>query len=331
MELFGRARLPMVSDKPYSLTLGSYAFYWMALERPLENEAQARLGSYAPPLARGLVAARSHDRRRARGAGGGLAGLSRVALLVRRGGRRIATARVNDGASIGVGDGAPRHDVRHGRVRDRRTRDVRLAAGVRATERHADSVRRGRLRLRQAGRRRRDARRRARRRDLGPAAARRALPRSARRGEAGRRDRHRLRDGARGRRRRRPGHRREALQRRHPVWRSVSPEGVPAPRVRAQPRARCRPATGEGRAGARSSVRGRDRVSQGAVGAEHAGRAAALRYETRVRPGSRRAPSSVASTSGSSRRTTSRCCRPSLRGPSCRTSRRSCRPRWPRP
>jgi maltose alpha-D-glucosyltransferase / alpha-amylase len=48
-ELFGRARFPTVTDKVYPLTLGSYAFYWMALDRPPENEALARLESYSPP------------------------------------------------------------------------------------------------------------------------------------------------------------------------------------------------------------------------------------------------------------------------------------------
>src|SRR5450432_2119232 len=41
-ELFGRTRMPPITERPYFLTLGSYAFYWMALERPPENEAQIR-------------------------------------------------------------------------------------------------------------------------------------------------------------------------------------------------------------------------------------------------------------------------------------------------
>ncbi len=47
-ELFGRSRLPVVGDRPYPLTLGGYAFYWMVLERP-DNEAQATLERYVPP------------------------------------------------------------------------------------------------------------------------------------------------------------------------------------------------------------------------------------------------------------------------------------------
>ncbi|MDP9037343.1 MAG: maltose alpha-D-glucosyltransferase [Myxococcota bacterium] len=47
-ELFGRSRLPITSERPYPLTLGGYAFYWMVLERP-ESEIHARLESYAPP------------------------------------------------------------------------------------------------------------------------------------------------------------------------------------------------------------------------------------------------------------------------------------------
>src|SRR5205823_6555734 len=31
VELFGRAELPPVNDRPYPLTLGPYAFYWLAL------------------------------------------------------------------------------------------------------------------------------------------------------------------------------------------------------------------------------------------------------------------------------------------------------------
>jgi maltose alpha-D-glucosyltransferase / alpha-amylase len=106
MELFGRARLPVVTDKAYSLTLGSYAFYWMALDRPPENEAQARLEGYAPPSIEGssLLSLTAGDER---------AALEEVlpAFLQSRswfrgGPRRIASARVNDGAAIGVDDGA---------------------------------------------------------------------------------------------------------------------------------------------------------------------------------------------------------------------------------
>jgi maltose alpha-D-glucosyltransferase/alpha-amylase len=46
VELFGKARFPVVGDGPYSLTLGPHGFYWFSLERP--KPAEERL-SLAPP------------------------------------------------------------------------------------------------------------------------------------------------------------------------------------------------------------------------------------------------------------------------------------------
>ena len=179
MELFGRARLPAATDKPYSLTLGSYAFYWMALERPPENEAQSRLESYMPPLARGLVAPVADRRRRAADARGDLAGLSRVALVVSRGPahRDRARERRRDHRK---GRRRARRDARHRRVHHRGAGDLRAPAGLRAQERRAHPRARGRVRVRPAGRGRGDARRRPRRRGLGAAPPRPAPPRGAR-------------------------------------------------------------------------------------------------------------------------------------------------------
>ncbi len=104
-ELFGRARLPMVTERAYSLTLGSYAFYWMALEKPPENEAQSRLESYSPPSIEGssLHALTAGDER------GALEEILPAFLESRpwfRGrNRRIATARVADAVTLGEGDG----------------------------------------------------------------------------------------------------------------------------------------------------------------------------------------------------------------------------------
>ncbi len=46
-ELFGRTRFPHVTKAPYTITLGGYAFYWLALEAP-EDPERLR-ASYLPP------------------------------------------------------------------------------------------------------------------------------------------------------------------------------------------------------------------------------------------------------------------------------------------
>jgi maltose alpha-D-glucosyltransferase/alpha-amylase len=106
VELFGRSRLPPVSERPYLLTLGSYAFYWLSLERPPESEAQTRLERYAPPSieASSLRAITAGDERRT------LESIFPAFLHSRpwfRGGFRLATsARIIDSVPLGEGDTA---------------------------------------------------------------------------------------------------------------------------------------------------------------------------------------------------------------------------------
>ncbi len=105
-ELFGRTRLPKVKERPSDVTLGSYAFYWLALERPAEDAAQTRLEGYAPPT---LVAASlrsltmEHERP--------LLDASLPAFLEARPWfrgrhRKLVAARVVDAVALGEGDAA---------------------------------------------------------------------------------------------------------------------------------------------------------------------------------------------------------------------------------
>ncbi|HJT79319.1 MAG TPA: maltose alpha-D-glucosyltransferase, partial [Gemmataceae bacterium] len=48
VEMFGRTRLPAVGDRPYSLTLGPYAFYWLTLEP--QKAAALRLSHQERPV-----------------------------------------------------------------------------------------------------------------------------------------------------------------------------------------------------------------------------------------------------------------------------------------
>jgi maltose alpha-D-glucosyltransferase/alpha-amylase len=105
-ELFGRARLPVITDRSYPLTMGSYAFYWMSLERPPENEVQTRLGGYAPPSieASSLLSLTAGEERTT------LNDLLPAFVASRpwyRGReRRITSVRVTDAVPLGRGDGA---------------------------------------------------------------------------------------------------------------------------------------------------------------------------------------------------------------------------------
>jgi maltose alpha-D-glucosyltransferase/alpha-amylase len=106
VELFGRTRLPAVGERPYPLTLGSYAFYWMSLERPEPSEVEARREAYTAPaieapslraLTRGLERSMLEE-------------LVPEFLVTRpwfRGrGRRIASAHVADAVPLGEGEDA---------------------------------------------------------------------------------------------------------------------------------------------------------------------------------------------------------------------------------
>jgi maltose alpha-D-glucosyltransferase/alpha-amylase len=103
-ELFGRARFPPVADRPYPLTLGGFAFYWMTLERPPDSDTKARLEGYSPPSIGGASL-------RALTAGAERATLEDIfpAFLQTRPWfrghrRRIEVVRVRDAVSLGDAD-----------------------------------------------------------------------------------------------------------------------------------------------------------------------------------------------------------------------------------
>jgi maltose alpha-D-glucosyltransferase/alpha-amylase len=105
-ELFGGARFPAIADRPYALSLGSYAFYWMALEPPAETEAQVRLESYEPPaLAVSSLGALTAGDERAT-----LEGAMPMFLHTRpwfRGRlRELIAVRIEDAVALGQGDDA---------------------------------------------------------------------------------------------------------------------------------------------------------------------------------------------------------------------------------
>ena len=166
VELFGQTTFPLIGDLPYLLTLGPYAFYWLALAHSPADAATAeqpalpslaaparvglalrsrppptlRRGAAAPPAQPALVRRqgparhRGADRRRGRAA-------AAVPLERRRGARRAAPGA---------------HHVRRGRLPRRRARDVRAADRVRP-RRRGRAVHRGpprcRARARPADRR----------------------------------------------------------------------------------------------------------------------------------------------------------------------------------
>jgi maltose alpha-D-glucosyltransferase/alpha-amylase len=105
-ELFGRTRMPPVADRPYFLTLGSYAFYWMTLDRPRENEAQIRLESYEPPSieAASLRALTAGDERSTLEHALPAFLHTRPWFLGRL--RLVTSTRIADAVSLGQGDGA---------------------------------------------------------------------------------------------------------------------------------------------------------------------------------------------------------------------------------
>ncbi|HEY4012962.1 MAG TPA: maltose alpha-D-glucosyltransferase [Polyangiaceae bacterium] len=105
-ELFGGARLPAIGDKPYVLTLGSFAFYWLSLDVPVKSEARRRLDAYAPPS----IEASSLQRLTAGDERDALRTLlpaflaSRPWFRARH--RDLVSARVDDAVSLGRGDEA---------------------------------------------------------------------------------------------------------------------------------------------------------------------------------------------------------------------------------
>jgi maltose alpha-D-glucosyltransferase/alpha-amylase len=50
VEMFGRSALPVISERPYQLTLGPYAFYWLLLKPAVVHRPAAQLGSALPAL-----------------------------------------------------------------------------------------------------------------------------------------------------------------------------------------------------------------------------------------------------------------------------------------
>jgi maltose alpha-D-glucosyltransferase/alpha-amylase len=105
-ELFGRTRMPPVTERPYFLTLGSYAFYWMALARPPENEAQIRLESYEPPTieAEALRSLTAGDERVTLEDAFPAFLHTRPWFMGRL--RMVTSTRITDAVSLGNGDGA---------------------------------------------------------------------------------------------------------------------------------------------------------------------------------------------------------------------------------
>ncbi len=105
-EMFGGTPFPAITDRPYSLSLGSYGFYWMALEATPENEAQVRLESYEAPTlqASSLRALTAGDER------GTLEAAMPAFLHTRpwfRGRlRELVSTRIEDAVAFGQGDGA---------------------------------------------------------------------------------------------------------------------------------------------------------------------------------------------------------------------------------
>jgi maltose alpha-D-glucosyltransferase/alpha-amylase len=49
IELFGRSTFPSIGNLPYLLTLSEHAFYWFALEAPVQDERTTLAALYAPP------------------------------------------------------------------------------------------------------------------------------------------------------------------------------------------------------------------------------------------------------------------------------------------
>jgi maltose alpha-D-glucosyltransferase/alpha-amylase len=105
-ELFGKTKMPPVTERPYFITLGSYAFYWMALARPLETEAQVRLESYEPPklVAASLRSLTAGDERPILEEALPLFLHTRPWFLGRL--RLVTSTRITDAISIGKGDAA---------------------------------------------------------------------------------------------------------------------------------------------------------------------------------------------------------------------------------
>ena len=50
VELFGRTTFPPIGELPYLLTLSEHAFYWFALETPVQSERTTLASLYAPPV-----------------------------------------------------------------------------------------------------------------------------------------------------------------------------------------------------------------------------------------------------------------------------------------
>ena len=101
-ELFGNTEFPVVGDRPYVLTLGPHAFYWLALE-PTHRERVAVHLPRRPHLRVTTKAARvADDARRIEGV---LPVLLRGSRWFGAKDRTITATRVQDRFDIGLGDG----------------------------------------------------------------------------------------------------------------------------------------------------------------------------------------------------------------------------------
>ncbi|HEX3769494.1 MAG TPA: maltose alpha-D-glucosyltransferase [Polyangiaceae bacterium] len=106
LELFGKTKMPPITDKAYFLTLGSYAFYWMSIERHTETEAQVRLESYERPTleATSLQSLTRGDERQVLEAALPAFLHTRPWFLGRL--QIVTSTRIADAISIGKGDAA---------------------------------------------------------------------------------------------------------------------------------------------------------------------------------------------------------------------------------
>ena len=148
VELFGQTSFPAIGDLPYLLTLGPHAFYWLALEPAEVPDATAPavppvsvVSAWTELLVAGqAVAARPQAAPAPRRPSAGSArraarsrapaSSTRSRCRCRTTGRPTRTCRRAEPAAA---------RVRAGRVRRRRTRDLRAAARVRARQRRASA------------------------------------------------------------------------------------------------------------------------------------------------------------------------------------------------
>jgi maltose alpha-D-glucosyltransferase/alpha-amylase len=105
-ELFGGAKLPAIGDRPYVLTLGSFAFYWLALEAPAKSEVRERLEAYAPPHVEASSLERLTGGDERESLGDILPAFVASRPWWRGRPREIVSARVDDAVALGHGDEA---------------------------------------------------------------------------------------------------------------------------------------------------------------------------------------------------------------------------------